>query len=48
MRELPGGLVVRNLGFHCQGPGSIPGRGTKILQAAMLDQKKIIVIIGVI
>ena len=32
-RELPGGPVVRILHFHCCGPGSIPGRGTKILQA---------------
>ena len=23
--EFPGGLVVRILGFHCRGPGSIPG-----------------------
>ena len=29
--EFPGGLVVRILGFHCCGPGSVPGRGTEIL-----------------
>ena len=23
-------LVVRILGFHCRGPGSIPGQGTEI------------------
>ena len=28
--EFPGGLVVRILGFHCHGPGSIPGQGTEI------------------
>ena len=32
-REFPGGLVVRILGFHCHGPGSIPGQGTEIPQA---------------
>ena len=26
--ELPGSLVVRILGFHCRGLGSIPGRGS--------------------
>ena len=31
--ELPGGPVVRTQHFHCRGPGSIPGRRTKILQA---------------
>ena len=36
-------LVVQWLGldiFHCHGPGSIPGQGTKILQAAQCSQKK--------
>ena len=33
IREYPGGQVVRILGFHCHGPGSIPGWGTEILQA---------------
>ena len=40
LREFPSGLVVRILGFHCCGPGSIPGRGTKILQALWCGQKK--------
>ena len=31
--EFPGGLVVRILGFHCYGPGSIPGWGTDIQRA---------------
>ena len=30
--EFPGSLVVRILGFHCHGPVSIPGWGTKIPQ----------------
>ena len=39
--EFPGGLVVKILGFYCCGPGSIPGRRTKIpLQAAQCGQKK--------
>ena len=36
-------LVVQWLGLHAltaEGPGSIPGRGTKILQAAHSNQKK--------
>ena len=36
-------LVVQWLGlgtFHCHGPGSIPGRGTKILQATWPGQKQ--------
>ena len=28
--ELPNGLVVRILGFHCPGLGSVPGWGTEI------------------
>ena len=28
--EFPGGLVVRILGFHCCGPGSVLGQGTEI------------------
>ena len=32
-REFPAGLVVRILGFHCCGPGSIPGCRTEIPQA---------------
>ena len=27
-REFPGGIVVRIPGFHCHGPGSVPGWGT--------------------
>ena len=33
-REFSGGSVVRTWCFHCRGPGSIPGQGTKIPQAA--------------
>ena len=33
LREFPGGPVVRTRCFHCGGPGSIPGWGTKIPQA---------------
>ena len=39
-REFPGGLVLRILGFHCHGLGSIPGWGTEILQAVWCGQKK--------
>ena len=39
-RDFPGGPVVRTLRFHCRGSGSIPGQGTKILQAAKPKQKK--------
>ena len=28
--EFPGGRVVRIWGFHCCGPGSVPGLGTEI------------------
>ena len=38
-QEFPGSPVVRIQCFHCWGPGSIPGQGTKILQAAQLGQK---------
>ena len=34
------GLVVRIPGFHCRGPGSVPGWGTEILQAAQPKKKK--------
>ena len=37
--EFPGGPVVRTQCFYCQGPGLIPGRGTKILQATWRGQK---------
>ena len=32
-REFPGSPVARTWCFHCQGPGSIAGQGTKIPQA---------------
>ena len=38
-REFPGGPVVRTRCFHFWGLGSIPGWGTKILQAVRLGQK---------
>ena len=38
--EFPNGLVATILGFHCCGPGSIPGQGTEILQAPQRSQKK--------
>ena len=38
--EFPGGPVVGTRCFHCWDPGSIPGQGTKILQAAWCGQKK--------
>ena len=40
MGEFPGGLVVRIQGFHCCGPGSIPGQETKIPQVAAFGKKK--------
>ena len=33
--------MVRTLGFHYCGPGSIPGQGIEILQAAQEKKKKI-------
>ena len=39
-RGFPGCLVVRIPGFHCYGPGSIPGQGTEILKALRYSQKK--------
>ena len=39
-REFRGGAVVRTWRFHCQGPSSVPGRRTKIPQAAQRGQKK--------
>ena len=38
-REFPGSPMVRTQGFHCHGPGSIPGQGTKIPQAMWHDQE---------
>ena len=40
IREFPCGPVVRTRYFHCHGLGSIPGQGTKILQAIQQGQKK--------
>ena len=37
--KFPDGPVVRTQRFHCRGPSSIPGRGTKILQATQCSQK---------
>ena len=39
-REFPGHPVVRTQCFHCHGPGSIPGQGTKIMQATQPKKKK--------
>ena len=38
--EFPGSPMVRTRRFHCRGPGSIPGQGTEILQAARRSKKK--------
>ena len=38
--EFPGGPVVRTWAFTAVDPGSFPGRGTKIPQAAWGSQKK--------
>ena len=38
-REFPGGLMVRIPGFHCHGPGSVPGWGTEIPCAMQHSQK---------
>ena len=38
--EFPGSPVVKTRCFHCQGPGSIAGRGTKIPQATQHGQKE--------
>ena len=39
-REFPGGSVLGRLTFTAKGPGSIPGRGTKIPQATQQGQEK--------
>ena len=39
-REFPGGSVLGHLTFTAKGPGSIPGRGTKIPQATQQGQEK--------
>ena len=38
--EFLGNLVVRILGFHCHGQGSVPGWGTRPPQAMQCSQKK--------
>ena len=38
--EFRGGLVVRILGFHLSGRGTIPGQRTEILLAMLCSQKK--------
>ena len=38
--ELPGSPMIRTQRFHCKGPGSIPGWGTKILQTVWHGQNK--------
>ena len=40
IREFPGGLVVRILGFYCCSLGSVPGERTEILQAMWHSQKQ--------
>ena len=39
-REFPGSPVVRTWCFHCQGPGSIPGRGTKTHKVPKKEKKR--------
>ena len=38
-QEFPGGSVVRTRSFHCWGPGSIPGQGSKIPHGMQPGQK---------
>ena len=40
MAEFPGGPVVRTPCFDYWDPGSIPGQGTKILQALSKEKKQ--------
>ena len=40
VREFPGSPMVSTWHFHCQGLGSIPGQGTKLLQTAWCSQIK--------
>ena len=40
MREFPGGPAVRTWCFHCGSLGSVPGWGTKILQAMRKKKEK--------
>ena len=39
-REFPAGLVVRIRGFHCRGPGSIPGREPRSHKLCGVAKKK--------
>ena len=38
--KFPGGLMVRVLGFHCSGQGSVPGGGTEIVQSKKRKEDK--------
>ena len=40
MKELPGGPEVKTWAFTAVDPGSIPGRGTKIPQAAWCGKER--------
>lgn len=40
LKEFPGGLVVRILGFHCHSLGSILGQRTEIPQAVSMAENK--------
>ena len=39
-KEFPGSPEVKYEHFHCRGPGSIPGQGTKIPQNVQGGEKK--------
>ena len=39
-RELPGSPMVRTQCFHCCGPGSIPGQGTRMLHSAVKKERE--------
>ena len=41
--KFPGGIVVRILGFHCHGLGSVPGQGPEISQVTWPKNKKCII-----
>ena len=38
--EFPGSPVVRTRCFHCWGPGSVPGGGTRIPQPVVQEKEK--------
>ena len=40
LMKFPGGLMVRILGFHCSGQGSVRGGGTEIVQAKIRKEDK--------